>query len=62
MSYGIEAVIPLEIGLPSMRTFKFSPKENDQLMTKQLDYIEENKEIVSTRLADCQQKLSQGYN
>ena len=31
-------------------------------MTEQLDFLEENKEITSTCLADYKHKLSRGYN
>ena len=44
MTYGTEAVILVKIGLPSMRTIGFSLDENDQLMTKQLDFLEEYRE------------------
>ena len=47
MTYETMAVIPMEISLPSMRTMSFSPDENDQFMIKQLDFMEENKEIAS---------------
>lgn len=47
MTNRTEAVIIMEIGLPSMRTMGFSLDENVELMTEQLDFIEENKEIAS---------------
>ena len=47
MTYGIEAMIPTEIGLPSMRTISFSSNENELLTVEQLDLVEENREIVS---------------
>lgn len=40
----------------------FSSNENDRLLTEQLDFMEENREISSIRLADYQQKLFRGYN
>ena len=46
MTYRIEAVIPLEISLPCIRTMGFSLDKNDQLLTEQLDSMEENKEIA----------------
>ena len=48
MTYGItEVVIPIETGLPSIRTTSFSLNENELLMAEQLDLVEENKEIES---------------
>ena len=41
MTYGTEAIIPMEISMPSMRVSNFSPNSNDELMTEQLDLLEE---------------------
>ena len=51
MFYGTETVIPLEVDPPTMRTNSFSPGSNDQILAKQLDLIEENRDITSIRLA-----------
>jgi len=45
-------MIPVEIGLPSIRIMGFSLNENDLLMTEQLDFMEENREIASIHLAN----------
>ena len=62
MTYGAEAVIPLEIGFPTSRTNSFNPSDNDEQLTKSLDLIEENKENTMVQLAYYQQKLKQGYD
>ena len=49
MTFGIEVVIPLEVGLLSMRTVDFSSSTNDASMTEQLDFVEENREITSIK-------------
>ena len=41
MTYGAEAVIPLETGYPTLRTSSFTPSSNDQLLEKSLHLIEE---------------------
>ena len=41
MTYGAEAIIPLEIGFPTLRTSSFDPSNNDKLLGKNLDIIEE---------------------
>ena len=41
MTYGVEAVIPLETGFPTLRTSSFTPSNNDELLGKSLDLIEE---------------------
>ena len=41
MTYGAEAVIPLETGFPTLRTSTFSSGNNDVMLEKSLDLIEE---------------------
>ena len=44
MTYGVEAVIPLETKFPTLRTSSFTPSNNDRLLEKSLDLIEERRE------------------
>ena len=44
MSYGAEVVIPIETGFPTLRTQLFNPSDNDELLEKSLDLVEERKE------------------
>ena len=62
MTYGAEAVIPLEINFPTQRTTAFSPIANNKLLEKSLDLFEEKRESVMVHLAYYQQKLKQGYD
>ena len=62
MTFGVEAVIPLETGFPTMRTSSFTPGSNDGLLEKSLDLIEEGRENVMVQLAYYQHKLKKGYN
>ena len=62
LTYGAEAVIPLEIGFPTTRTSSFNPKDNDEQLTRNLDLIEEKREDTIVQLAYYQQKLKQGYD
>ena len=62
MTYGAEAVIPLETGFPTTRTSSLNPKDNDEQLTRSLDLIEEKRENVMVQLAYYQQKLKQGYD
>ena len=39
MTYGAEAVIPLETSFPTLRTISFNPSSNDELLEKSLDFI-----------------------
>ena len=62
MTYGVEAVIPLETGFPTLRTSSFNLSNNDGLLGKSLDLIEERRENVMVQLVYYQHKLKQGYN
>ena len=62
MTYGAEVIIPLEIGFPTLRTISFTSSNNDRLLGKSLDLIEEQKENVMVQLAYYQHKLKQGYD
>ena len=44
MTYGAEAVIPLESGFPTMRSSAFTLDGNDELLKRNLDLIEEQRE------------------
>ena len=57
MTYGAEAIIPLEIGFPTLRTSSFTPSNNYGLLEKSLDLIEERRESAMVQLAYYQHKL-----
>lgn len=62
MTYGAEAVIPLETNFPTLRTSSFTPGSNDELLGRSLDLVDERRERVMIQLAYYQQKLKQGYD
>ena len=62
MTYGVETVIPLEIEFPTLRTSSFTLSNNDGLLRKSLDLIEEWRESAMVQLAYYQHKLKQGYD
>ena len=62
MTYDAEAVIPLETGFPTLKTSSFTPSNNDGLLGKSLDLIEERRENVMVQLTYYQHKLKQGYD
>ena len=62
MTYGAEAVIPLETSFPTLRTSAFTSDGNDELLKKSLDLIEERRENAMIQLAYYQHKLKQGYD
>ena len=62
MTYGAEAVIPLETGFPTLKISSFTPNNNDELLGKSLDLIKERRENAMIQLAYYQYKLKQSYN
>ena len=62
MSYGAEVVIPIETGFPTLRTQTFNPNDNNRLLERSLDLLEERKENAMIQLAYYQHKLKQGYD
>ena len=62
LTYRAKAIILAEINLCSARVSKFVPAQNDGLMVKHLDLLEEYREMTTLRLAKYQQKLARRYN
>ena len=62
MYYGAEAVIPIETGFPTLRTRSFNPNDNDKLLERSLDLIEERRENAMVQLTYYQHKLKQDYD
>ena len=62
MTYGAEAVIPLEANFPTLRTSSFTPSSNDDLLVDSLDLVEERRERAMIHLAYYHQKLKCGYD
>ena len=57
MTYGAETVIPSEIGFRTLRMSSFTSGNNDGLLEKSLDLIEERRENAMFQLAYYQHKL-----
>ena len=62
MTYGAEAVIPLEANFPTLRMNSFTSNSNDELLGKSLDMIEERREKAVIQLAYYHQKLKHKYD
>ena len=62
MTYGAEAVIPLKNDFPTMRSSAFTSDGNNELLKKNLDLIEEQRENAMVQLAYYQHKFKQGYD
>ncbi|GKV14784.1 hypothetical protein SLEP1_g25604 [Rubroshorea leprosula] len=62
LAFGTEAVIPVEIGVPSFRVTHFDEGRNGQLLRENLDLLAEVKEETRLRTLVYKQKLANFYN
>ena len=62
LMYGTEAVIPIEVGLTSLRREFFDEQINDDQLKQSLDYLDEVRDQASQRMAKYQQKIAEYYN
>ncbi|GKV49619.1 hypothetical protein SLEP1_g56360 [Rubroshorea leprosula] len=62
LAYGAEAVIPVEVGLPSDRAGRHDDLNNEQLLRENLDFIEEVREMSRIRNVAHQNRVAKFYN
>uniref|UniRef100_A0A2N9EE12 Reverse transcriptase domain-containing protein n=1 Tax=Fagus sylvatica TaxID=28930 RepID=A0A2N9EE12_FAGSY len=54
LAFGVEAVIPLEVGMSTTRTTEFVVETNEENLRKDLDLLEERRDLAVVRLASYQ--------
>ncbi|GJX78575.1 reverse transcriptase domain-containing protein [Tanacetum coccineum] len=62
LTYGIEAVIPTEIGMPALRTAEVDLVQNNEALEINLDLLDEKKEQAAIREAKSKAKMEKYYN
>ena len=62
LAYGVEAVIPLEVGIPTTRRKNFVVKTNEDNLQKDLDLLEERRDLAMVRLASYQQRIKREHD
>ncbi|GJZ93819.1 hypothetical protein Tco_0666022 [Tanacetum coccineum] len=62
LTYGTEAMIPIEIGMPSLRCTKVNRAETDEGLLLNLDILEERREKAVVREAKSKAKMEKYYN
>ncbi|GJS53453.1 reverse transcriptase domain-containing protein [Tanacetum coccineum] len=62
LTYGTEAVIPAEIGMPTLRTAEIDPATNNEALEINLDLIEERREQAAIQEAKSKKKMEKYYN
>ena len=60
--YGTEALIPVEIGLGSLRMAEFNEEANSEALRENLDLIEEHREKACNRLELYHRRIAKYYN
>lgn len=58
----MEAVIPFQVGLPTIQTKNFDEIVNNETIALDLDLAEEECENAWIKLASYQQEVARGYN
>uniref|UniRef100_A0A2N9HQC1 Integrase catalytic domain-containing protein n=1 Tax=Fagus sylvatica TaxID=28930 RepID=A0A2N9HQC1_FAGSY len=61
LTYGVEAVIPLEVGLPTLRSEEYDQENNELMLAKDLDLAQERRDLAMIRLASYQGDLKKRY-
>uniref|UniRef100_A0A2N9G132 RNase H type-1 domain-containing protein n=1 Tax=Fagus sylvatica TaxID=28930 RepID=A0A2N9G132_FAGSY len=61
LTYGVEAVIPLEVGLPTLRSEEYDQDNNELVLAKDLDLAQERRDLAMIRLASYQGDLKKRY-
>nr|GEV90052.1 reverse transcriptase domain-containing protein [Tanacetum cinerariifolium] len=62
LTYGTEAVIPTEIGMPKYRTTAVDVVSNDEKLRLNLDLLEERHELAAICEAKAKPKMTKYYN
>uniref|UniRef100_A0A2N9F3B0 Uncharacterized protein n=1 Tax=Fagus sylvatica TaxID=28930 RepID=A0A2N9F3B0_FAGSY len=62
LAYGVEAVIPLEVGLPTTRTTEYDVEENESSLRMDLNLVEERRDMATIKLASYQHQMKRGYD
>ncbi|GKF81741.1 reverse transcriptase domain-containing protein [Tanacetum coccineum] len=62
LTYGTKAVIPAEIGMPTLRTAEVDLTRNDEALEINLDLIEEKRAQAAIQEAKSKAKMEKYYN
>ena len=62
MMFGSEAVVPVEIGMTTLRTSAYDDQQNEEQLRLNLDLIDEVRETAETRMKRYQEKMARHYN
>ncbi|GFZ08917.1 hypothetical protein Acr_20g0007250 [Actinidia rufa] len=62
LTFRFEAVIPLEVGLPTIQTEAYNVSHNEEVLARDLDLANKRRENMLIRMTDYQKQLAKTYN
>ncbi|KAL5563843.1 hypothetical protein UlMin_033590 [Ulmus minor] len=62
LAYGVDAVVPVELGIPTFRIENFTEEDNDVLLALASDLLEEKRDKAQLRATALQQTVARHYN
>ena len=62
LTYCTEAIIPIKVGITSIRREVFHKGSNDDQLRVNLDCLDESRDEASRKMAEYQQKMAEYYN
>ncbi|KAL5577646.1 hypothetical protein UlMin_019345 [Ulmus minor] len=62
LAYGVDAVVPVELGIPTFRIENFTEEDNDVLLALASDLLEEKRDKAQLRATALQQTVAKHYN
>ncbi|KAK3012296.1 hypothetical protein RJ639_012844 [Escallonia herrerae] len=62
LAFGTEALIPVKIGLPSLRLLTYDPNMNDEALRCNLDLLDEQRDQAQLRLAAYQHRVARYHD
>ena len=62
LAYGVEAMIPVEVGVPSLRRETYDQEENFALQRYELDLLEEKRDLAALRITSYKRRSERYFN
>ena len=62
LTYGTEAIIPVEVGITNIRREMFQDESNDDQLKVNLDCLDEVRDEASNKMTKYQQKMAEYYD
>ena len=62
MAYGVEVVIPVEVGIPFLRQETYNQEENFVLQRYELDLLEEKRDLAAFKVTSYKKRSERYFN